>query len=129
MIDVDKIKGKNVRYTGEYSELLTNGSFYSIGFDENSGLFTVDDVGKQHWLSDDWLADNFDVSEFIKKEDVVGKYVRYIAEGSFYMRKGDIGIIRLVDSDGDYWVHWLNPNIREVDDRGWCATRDKVEFV
>ena len=131
MIDIDKIKGKNVKYIGECSELLTNGSFYSIGFDEDDGLFTIDDVGKQHWLSDDWLADNFDVSQFIKKPIMVGKYVRYVGSESKRIRQNDVGIIVEVDDDGDYWVRWLNPleDQSQSTRYAWCATPSKVEFV
>jgi hypothetical protein len=125
MIDINKIKGKNVMYTGELSELLTNGSFYTIGIDEDDGLFTIDDVGVQHWLSEDWLVGNFDVREFL---DVVGKYVRYKRDDSAYIRDGDIGIIMRVDGDGDYWVRWLNPNM-EQSVRGWCTSHRFVEFV
>lgn len=38
------------------------------------------------------------------------KYVRYIADGSEFMRKGDIGVVVNDDHDGvAFDVRWLNP--------------------
>lgn len=64
-------------------------------------------------------------------KDVIGKYVRYVVSESKYIRQNDVGIIVEVDSDGDYWVRWLNPledqsnSIRHA----WCTTPSHLEFV
>lgn len=130
MIDVDKIKGKSVKFLGNTSQYFTEGSFYRIGV-ANGKLFTVDDEGDDHELDMWYLEKGFDVSQFIKNTSMVGKYVRYVVSESNYIRQNDVGIIVEVDSDGDYWVRWLNPleDQSQSTRYAWCAGPSQVEFV
>lgn len=111
MIDIDEIKSKDVKYVGGISSCFTNGKHYRIGFDDEvEDLFTIDDDGDYHSLTPDYLERDFDVAAYIKKPSMVGKYVRYISDGSDFIRKGDIGIIVKDHNCGvAYDVHWLNP--------------------
>lgn len=130
MIDIAKIKGKSVKFMSNTTEYFTEGSFYRIGV-ANRKLFTVDDEGDDHELEMWYLEWNFDVSQFLKDNSMVGKYVRYVVSESKYIRQNDVGIIVEVDSDGGYWVRWLNP----LEDQShstryaWCAMPSQVEFV
>ena len=111
MIDINEIKGKSIKYIGERSQYFTYGECYRIGFDyEVEDLFTIDDDGDYHNLTPDYIEQAFDVADYIKKSSMVGKYVRYISDGSDFIRKGDIGIIVKDHNCGvAYDVHWLNP--------------------
>lgn len=108
-VNLGKIRGKSLKFIGENGGYFTNGEHYRIG--RGSGkFFTVDDEGDDHELSDDFLINNFDVSEYIEKPSLVGKYVRYTYGGSSFMRKGDIGIVVEDDYGGSNMkVRWLNP--------------------
>lgn len=110
MINIDKIKGKAIKYTYERSKFFTNGEYYRIGV-ANGRMFTVDDDGDDHEVEADHLERAFDVSEYIEKPSLVGKYVRYIGDYSDFMRTGDIGIVMAARGDGSgLEVKWLNPN-------------------
>ena len=127
MIDINKIKGKNVMYTGELSELLTNGSFYTIGIDEDDGLFTIDDEGDYHSLTPDYIELAFDAEEYTT---LVGKYVRYLSDKSECMRQGDIGIVVQQHGSNGLGVRWLNPIAPHTEECSeWFAATCHVEFV
>jgi hypothetical protein len=111
MINIAKVIGKSVVYTGKSGEFFTNGEAYRIGHDKHGSIYTIDNEGDRHAMDKEWLSENFDVSEYIEKPSLVGKYVRYIGEGSDFMRTGDIGIVMASRGDGQSLeVKWLNPN-------------------
>lgn len=113
MINIDKLIGKTVVCTRPHSLCFTKGESYRIGLDndaEKPMFFTVDNGGDLHHMDEDWLIKNFDVSEYMEKPRLVGKYVRYIGDYSDFMRTGDIGIVMATRADGNgLEVKWLNP--------------------
>lgn len=132
MIDIDKIKGKSVKYVGGVSLCFSKGQLYRIGFDDEAEqLFTIDDDGDYHHVTTDYIKNAFDVSEYIVKPRMVGRYVRYIGDGSDFMRRGDIGIVITDINYGmAFDVRWLNPiqpHTKEVPT--WWAHRDNLEFL
>ena len=132
MIDINKIKGKSVKYVGDISLCFSKGQLYRIGFDEEAEqLFTIDDDGDYHHVTTDYIEKAFDVSEYVVKPNMVGKYVRYIQYSSDFMRKGDIGII-VRDNNGGvaYDVHWLNPIEPHTEgNHTWFVMASNVELL
>jgi len=130
MINIDKIKGKAIKYTYGRSKFFTNGEYYRIGV-ANGRMFTVDDDGDDHEVEADYLERAFDVSEYIKKPSRVGKYVRYISDSSDFMRKGDIGFVVATRADGNgLEVKWLNPIEKHTDGcPAWFCCAVNVEVV
>ncbi len=130
MIDIDEIKGKNIKYIGERSQYFTYGECYRIGVAHDK-MFTVDNDGDDHEVDADYLERAFDVAAYIKKPSMVGKYVRYIQYSSDFMRKGDIGIV-VRDNNGGvaYDVHWLNPIEPHTEgNHTWFVMASNVEFL
>lgn len=129
MIDIDKIKGKNIKYIGERSEYFTYGERYRIGV-AGDDMFTVDDEGDDHEVDADYLERAFDVAAYIKKPSMVGKYVRYVQIDSGFMRKNDIGMIVKEHDGGDFDVRWLNPiqaHTQEVP--AWWVSKHHIEVI
>jgi hypothetical protein len=131
MINIDKVIGKAVVYTGENSLFFTKGEAYRIGRDEYDTLFTVDNEGERHTMDEDWLSEVFDVSAYIEKPSLVGKYVRYIGDYSDFMRTGDIGIVIATRGDGNgLKVKWLNPIEKHTEVcPAWFCCAVNVEVV
>lgn len=131
MIDIDKIKGKNVKYIGGIWSCFTKGKHYRIGFDDEAeDLFTIDDDGDYHSLTTAYFEQAFDVADYIKKPSMVGKYVRYVQIDSGFMRKNDIGMIVKEHDGGDFDVRWLNPiqaHTQEVP--AWWVSKHHIEVI
>jgi len=131
MINIDKVIGKTVVYLGGLSAYFTKGEAYRIGRDDYCTLFTIDNEGERHTMDEEWLLEVFDVSEYIEKPSLVGKYVRYVADGSEFMNKGDIGFVRSANSYGrGFEVSWLNPKEPHTDyNPTWFVLPENVEVV
>jgi len=129
MIDINEIKGKNVKYVGERSQYFTYGERYRIGV-ANDKMFTVDNDGDDHEVDAEYLERAFDVAAYIKKPSMVGKYVRYIVDGSDFIRKDDIGIVIKEHKGGDFDVRWLNPIQAHTEHvPAWFASKCHVEVI
>jgi hypothetical protein len=131
MINIDKVIGKAVVYIGEVSPFFTNGEAYRIGRDKHGTIYTIDNEGDRHVMDGDWLSENFDVSEYIEKPSLAGKYVRYIYDGSDFMSEGDIGIVIEDNYEGQSMlVRWLNPKKTMSDgSTNWICSLSTVEVV
>lgn len=131
MIDINEIKGKSVQYVGDISLCFSKGQLYRIGFDDEAKqLFTVDDDGDYHHLTTDYIEKAFDVSEYVVKPSMVGKYVRYLSDRSDFMRKGDIGIVVKQHRDNGLEVRWLNPIEPHTSGcSAWYVSTCHVEFL
>jgi hypothetical protein len=60
----------------------------------------------------------------------VGDRVRAIfvsAENKEFIRQGDTGTVKHIESDGDLWVKWDNPADSDQQDCGWCINADYCE--
>jgi hypothetical protein len=127
MININKIKGKSVKYIGCTNVCFTKWKKYKIGYNEDSdSLFTIDDEGDYH----PFFVEHFDVADYIEKPSMVGKYVRYIVNGSDFIRKDDIGIVVKEHKGGDFDVRWLNPIQAHTEHvPAWYASRSHVEVI
>jgi hypothetical protein len=131
MINIAKVIGKAVVYTGKSGEYFTNGERYRIGHDRDGSIYTIDNEGDRHIMDEDWLSEVFDVSAYIEKPSLVGKYVRYIGDYSDFMRTGDIGIVIATRGDGNgLEVKWLNPIEKHTEVcPAWFCCAVNVEVV
>jgi hypothetical protein len=131
MINFAKVIGKAVVYTGKSGEFFTNGEAYRIGHDRDGSIYTIDNEGDRHAMDKEWLSENFDVSEYIKKPSLVGKYVRYIGDYSDFMRTGDIGIVMATRGAGNgLEVKWLNPISPHTEGcPAWFCSTVNVEVI
>ena len=129
MIDIDEIKGKNIKYIGERSQYFTYGERYRIGVAHDK-MFTIDNDGDDHEVDADYLERAFDVAAYIKKPSMVGKYVRYLSDTSDFMRMGDIGIVVKQHRDNGLEVRWLNPIEPHTNGcSSWYVSTYHVEFL
>ena len=64
-------------------------------------------------------------------DEYVGKYVRYVAEGSDFMNKGDYGRVVSTNEYGKgLEITWLNPKVKHRNGlTTWFVLLDNIEVV